>query len=142
MAVEDRPIKNPERLVTLSEANLELGNTEKAVIQAKTALESNPDMQEAEEVIEVVKVEKQIRTIRSNPSDEKTKQELKKEVRKLEKINTHSGRRTAKIAEVYEILGDNLKARAYIDSTKMYQPRNRKIKEIERRLPLNPGTKK
>jgi len=141
VAVEDRPIKNPENLVTLSEANLELGNKEKAVTQAKSALEKQPNLQTAEEVIEVVKVEKQIKTIRSNPSDEKTRKELKREVRKLEKLHTPSGRRTAHIAEVYEVLGDKVKARAYIDSTKMYQPKNIKIKEIERRLPLDPGSK-
>ena len=141
VAVEDRPIKNPERLVTLSEANLELGHKEKAVTQAKSALESQPNLPEAEEVIEVVNVEKQIKEVRSNPSNKKAKDKLMKEVKKLEKIKTHSGRRTAHIAEVYEVLGEHGKARAYIDSTKMYQPKNMKIQKIERRLPLDPGTR-
>jgi len=141
VAVQERPIKNSERLVTLSEANLELGHTDKAVTQAKTALESNPKSQKAEEVIKVVAVEKQIKEVRSNPSDKKAKDRLKKDVRKLEKLKTPSGRRTAHIAEVYEVLGDKAKARAYIDSTRMYQPKNLKIQEIERRLPLDPGTR-
>ena len=141
VAVENRPIKNTERLVTLSEANLELGHKEKAVTQAKTVLKSNPTSQKAEEVIEVVSVEKQIKEIRSNPSNKKAKDKLKREVRKLEKLKTPSGRRTAHIAEVYEVLGDKVKARAYIDSTKMYQPKNIRIKDIEKRLPLEPDTK-
>ena len=140
VAVEERPIKNAERLVTLSEANLKLGHTEKAVTQAKTALESKPNLETATEVIEVVEVEKQIENVRSNPSDKKAKAKLKNEVKKLEKLKTPSGRRTAHIAEVYEVLGDHVKARAYIDSTKMYQPRNLKIQKIERRMPLDPGT--
>ena len=47
--------------------------------------------------------------------------ELVAEVKQLKEIKTPSGRRTSQIAEAYEVLGDEVMAKSYVDSTKMCQ---------------------
>ena len=137
-SIGDRPINNAERLTTLSEANLELGKKQRAKELAKEALVKAPENIQAAEVVNVIEVDKKIKMVRSNPNDKKAKEELKADIKKLKKIPTNSGRRTSHIAEGYEVLGDEVMARAYVDSTKMYQPKHPFIKKYENKKPLIP----
>ncbi|MFK8010145.1 MAG: hypothetical protein AB8H03_27575 [Saprospiraceae bacterium] len=140
--IGDRPISNAERLTTLSEANLELGKKEKASTLAKEALVKAPKNLQAAEVVNVIEVDKKIESLKSNPNDRKAKDELKAEIKKLKKIPTNSGRRTSHIAQGYEALGDEVMARAYVDSTRMYQPKHPIIKKYENKKPLVPENDK
>lgn len=137
-SIGNRPINNPESLTTLSEANLELGKKEKAASLAKEALIKSPKNLEAAEVVNVIEVDKKIKKVKSNPTDQKAIEELKADIKKLESIPTNSGRRTSHIAQGYEILGNERMAKAYIDSTKMYQPKHPIIKKYENKKPLIP----
>ena len=118
-SIGDRPIGSPERLTTLSEANLELGKKEKAVTLAKEALVKEPKNLQAAEVVNVIEVDKKIEKVKSNPNDQKAIDELKADIKKLKEIPTSSGRRTSHIAQGYEALGNEVMARAYVDSTKI-----------------------
>lgn len=136
--IGDRPINDVERLTTLSEANLELGKKEKASTLAKEVLVKSPKNLQAAEVINVIEVDKKIESLKSNPNDKKAKDELKAEIKKLKEIPTSSGRRTSHIAQGYEALGDEVMAKAYVDSTKIYQPKHPFIKKYENKKPLIP----
>ena len=140
-SIGDRPVNNPERLTTLSEANLELGKTQKAETLAKEALDKSPENKQAAEVVSVIEVEKDIKELKSNPKNKKAKEKLHKRIDKLKKIRTESGRRTSHIAAGYEALGDEVMVRAYIDSTRMYQPKHPIIKKYENKEPLVPKTR-
>lgn len=137
-SIGDRPIGSPERLTTLSEANLELGKKEKAVTLAKEALVKEPKNLQAAEVVNVIEVDKKIEKVKSNPNDQKAIDELKADIKKLKEIPTSSGRRTSHIAQGYEALGNEVMARAYVDSTKIYQPMHPFIKKYENKKPLIP----
>lgn len=137
-SIGDRPINDPERLTTLSQANLELGKTEKAGTLAKEALVKEPENQKAAEVVNIIEVDKKIEKVRSNPNDQNAKEELKADIKKLKDIRTSSGRRTSHIAQGYEALGDEVMAKAYVDSTRMYQPKHPFIKTFENKKPLIP----
>lgn len=137
-SIGDRPIKNPESLTTLSEAHLELGKKEKAKDLAEEALTKAPDNIQAAEVVNVIEVEENIKEVKSNPSDENAKRKLEDKIKKLKGIRTESGRRTSHIAEGYEALGNEVMARAYVDSTKMYQPKHPILKRYEKKEPLVP----
>jgi hypothetical protein len=138
-SIGDRPINSAERLTTLSKANLELGKTEKASSLAKEALIKQPKNLQAAEVINVIEVEKKIEKVNSNPNDQQAKEELKADIKKLKGIQTNSGSRTSHIAQGYEALGDEVMAKAYVDSTKMYQPKHPFIKKYETKKPLIPA---
>lgn len=137
-SIGDRPINSPERLTTLSEANLELGKKEKAASLANEALIQEPENLQAAEVINVIEVDKKIKKVKSNPNDMQAKDELKADIKKLKEIRTSSGRRTSHIAQGYEALGDEVMAKAYVDSTKIYQPKHPFIKTYENKKPLIP----
>lgn len=140
--IGDRPISNAERLTTLSEANLELGKKEKASTLAKEALVKSPKNLQAAEVVNVIEVDEKIKSVRSNPNDRKAKDELKAKIKRLKEIPTNSGRRTSHIAQGYEALGDEVMARAYVDSTRMYQPKHPIVKKYENKKPLVPSKDK
>ncbi len=137
-SIGDRPINNAERLTTLSQANLELGKTEKAASLANEALIKQPKNMQAAEVVKVIELDKKIEKVKSNPNDQKAKEELKADIKKLKEIPTSSGRRTSHIAQGYEALGDEVMAKAYVDSTKIYQPKHPFIKKYENKKPLIP----
>ena len=67
-----------------------------------------------------------------------TEAKIRSEIKKLKRIPTNSGRRTSQIAQGYEALGDEVMAKAYVDSTRMYQPKHPIIKKYERKKPLIP----
>jgi len=140
--IGDRPISNAESLTTLSEANLELGKKEKASTLAKEALIKSPQNLQAAEVINVIEVDKKIEILKSNPTDTNAINELETEIKKLKEIPTNSGRRTSQIALGYQALGNEVMAKAYVDSTKMYQPRHPFIKKYENKKPLTPSIDK
>lgn len=137
--IGDRPINNAESLTTLSKANLELGKKEKASSLAKEALVKQPKNMQAAEVVNVIEVDKKIEKVKSNPNDQQAKEELRADIKKLKEIPTNSGRRTSYIAQGYEALGDETMAKAYVDSTKVYQPKNPFIKKYESKKPLVPN---
>lgn len=134
----ERPINDPERLSTLSEANLELGKEEKAKSLAKEALSKSPKNLQAKEVVNVIETEEKIKAVQKNPKDSVAKKQLHEKITTLKKIPTESGRRTSQIARGYELLGDEEMARAYVDSTKMYQPKHPILKRYDRKEPLVP----
>jgi len=135
-SIGDRPVANAKRLTTLSEANLELGKTQKAETLAKEALDKAPENIQAAEVVSVIEVEKDIEEVQSNPKNKKAKEKLHKRIDKLKKIRTESGRRTSHIAAGYDALGDEIMVKAYIDSTRMYQPKHPIIRKYENKEPL------
>lgn len=137
--IGERPINNAERLTTLSEANLELGKQTRAESLAKEALLKSPNNLEAKEVVTVIEVDKSIKKIKSNPNDKKERKVLHEKIEKLRKIPTESGRRTSQIAEGYQVLGDEVMVKAYVDSTRMYQPKHPIIKKYKVIEPLDPG---
>lgn len=138
-SIGDRPISNASNLSTLSEANLELGKKETAKNLAKEALKKSPKNMKASEIVNVIEIEETINTVKSNPKDANAKKELKLKIKKLEKIPTHSGRRTIVIAQGYEALGDEAMTKTYVDSTRMYQPRNKKLRRYEKKEALIPN---
>lgn len=137
--IGERPINNPERLTTLSEANLELGKKEKAKTLANEALSKSPENLQAKEVVNIIEIEETIKEVRENPEDSLAKEQLHEKIVKLKKIPTESGRRTSQIARGYELLGDDVMVKAYVDSTKMYQPKHPILKRYERKEPLIPN---
>jgi len=137
-SIGDRPVNSAKRLTTLSEANLELGKTQKAETLAKEALDKAPENLQAAEVVNVIEVEKMIKKVKSNPANKKAKESLQKDINALKKIRTKSGRRTSHIAAGYEALGDDVMAKAYNDSTRIFQPRHPSIRKYENKEPLVP----
>lgn len=140
-SIGDRPVNNTERLTTLSEANLELGKTEKAETLAKEVLNKAPQNVQAAEVVNVIEVEKTLEEIKSNPQNKKARKRLQSEINKLKKIKTQSGRRTSHIAAGYEALGDEVMVKTYIDSTRIYQPKHPSIRKYENKEPLVPKSR-
>ncbi len=139
--IGNRPVNNTKRMTTLSEANLELGKTQKAKSLAKEVLDKAPENAQAAEVVNIIEVEKDIKEVNSNPQNKKAKQELHSRIEKLKKIPTRSGRRTSRIAAGYDALGDEVMVRAYVDSTRMYQPKNPIIRKYENKEPLVPKSR-
>ena len=137
--ISNRPISNATNLSTLSEANLELGKKEMAKNLAKEALKKSPENIKASEIVNVLETEETIKTVKSNPQDKKAKKKLKEKIEQLKEIPTHSGRRTIIIAQGYEVLGDEVMSKAYVDSTRMYQPQNIKLKRYEKKEALIPN---
>jgi len=139
--IGDRPVKSSRNLTTLSEANLELGKTQKAETLAKEALDKAPGNVQAAEVVNVIEVDKSIEEIKSNPNNKEAKEKLHRKIDKLKKIRTESGRRTSHIAAGYDALGDEVMVKAYIDSTRMYQPQHPIIRKYENKEPLVPKSR-
>jgi len=136
--IGDRPITNANNLSTLSEANLELGKKELAKNLANEALVKAPKNIKAAEIVNIIEAEEDIKTFKSNPKDKKAKKKLLQKIERLKKIPTENGRRTILIAEGYEALGDEVMTKAYVDSTRVYQPRNPNLRRYEKKEPLIP----
>ena len=132
-AVEDRA-SSPDDLATISNGYLAIDNQEKAVEKANEVLEKEPDNPKALEVKKVVAVEEQIKQVKENPNDEAAKQALIVQMVALEKIPTQTSNKTVSLANGYFLLNDVIKAKAYVDSTKIIQPANLRIKKISETL--------
>jgi hypothetical protein len=137
--IGNRSITSPEKLVNVAAANAALGDTLKALTYVDQAIKTEPGFSKARALqstylTPTVKAERTITKLASNPRDAESREELKQNLRELEKNVGAGSPLHLSLAKGYAALGDSAQALRFADSVLHRRPTSKEALNIASRF--------
>lgn len=140
--VSDRPLADPRASTTIARAQLALGHEAAAVTRVEKALEKAPQLPAALELKKRIELNRDLSTLTSqveqNPGDAGARTKLAATVGAVTQLPVASPKTMVTIARAQEVLGEQARARSYVDRALTIEPNLAPAIRLRGRIEPNP----